>query len=270
MSVSAVRETIRRELNTRSRLRLIRGTMRRVGRAYRYYRLCGVATAVRCLIAERRGAAGLVAVQYAPLAREIQLRLGSTDIRVAGKILLEREYELPLARDPEVIIDAGAYTGISSVWFAARYPNARIVSLEPDASNFELLQRNASQEKRITPLREALWSEDRMVDISDVGNGEWGRRIDLHSDSQGVKATSMSSLILRLGLNRVDLLKLDIEGAEADLFEGDYHAWLQSVDAIAVEIHEDFRPGSRKVVLDACADFSILELGHETLLLQRR
>ena len=64
----------------------------------------------------------------------------------------------------------------------------------------------------------------------------------------------MKSLMLRFGLDRVGLLKLDIEGAEADLFEGDYRDWLHSVDAIAVEIHEGFRSGARKAVLDACTE----------------
>jgi FkbM family methyltransferase len=243
--------------------------MHSAARVYRYSRLCGPLRAARYLAAERRGTAALLSVQHPSLAGRVWLRLGSTDISVAGKVILEREYVLPLARDPAVIVDAGAYTGISSLWFASRYPNARILALEPDPANYELLRWNVSRERRITPLQEALWPEDGMVAIRDAGAGAWGHRVSGDAGPKTVKATSMRSLMQRMGLERVDLLKLDIEGAEVELFEADSRSWLHVVDAIAVETHDDIRPGARGAVLDACTDFSAFEIGHETLFLQR-
>ena len=173
------------------------------------------------------GRTGLLAVNDPFLEGPLWLRIGSTDINVAGKILLEREYELPLARDPRVIVDAGAYTGISSRWFAARYPNATIVALEPGAANFELLRRNVRQETRIVSVREALWCKDELVSMTEeAGDGAWALRVANHGSAEPVRATTVTALMQRLGLDRIDLLKLDIEGSEVEVFQSGARHWL--------------------------------------------
>ncbi len=53
------------------------------------------------------------------------------------------------------------------------------------------------------------------------------------------------------GFSEVDLLKLDIEGAEADLFRDGPPDWLKRVTNVAVELHDRFRPGCTERVLDA-------------------
>jgi hypothetical protein len=83
-------------------------------------------------------------------------------------------------------------------------------------------------------------------------------------------ATSIPTLMHRLGVDRIDLLKLDIEGAEHDLFQDGAQDWLTSVHAIAIETHDAFRTGSRAAVLRACVDFSATFVGNETLFLQRQ
>ena len=244
--------------------------MRFAGRFSRYAALCGARRAVRCLLAERRGRTGLLAVNDPFLEGPLWLRIGSTDINVAGKILLEREYELPLSRDPRVIVDAGAYTGISSRWFAARYPNATIVALEPGAANFELLRRNIRQETRIVSVREALWCKDELVSMTEeAGDGAWALRVAHHGSAEPVRATTVTTLMQRLGLDRIDLLKLDIEGSEVEVFQSGAQDWLPYVEAIAVETHDRFRTGSRAAVLQACVDFAAREVGSETVFLER-
>ena len=55
-----------------------------------------------------------------------------------------------------VVVDCGANVGITSLFFAAQYRNARIYSIEPDPDNFALLKRNVCQERRIVPICGAI------------------------------------------------------------------------------------------------------------------
>ena len=56
--------------------------------------------------------------------------------------LIRREYDCSFAADPKVIIDGGANIGTASIFNANRYPGARIYAIEPDPSNFDMLQKN--------------------------------------------------------------------------------------------------------------------------------
>ena len=82
----------------------------------------------------------------------IKIRPFSGDLFVLYEVLLHRCYYLPdalLPPDVRVILDCGANVGITALYFAWRYPNARIFCIEPDDRNFELLKRNSAGEPRI-------------------------------------------------------------------------------------------------------------------------
>ena len=76
--------------------------------------------------------------------------------------------------NPATIVDAGAYTGFSAIYFAEKYPAAKVLALEPDPSNFALLVRNARPYSNIVPLQQALWSRDGSLELQDPGTGHWG------------------------------------------------------------------------------------------------
>ena len=77
-------------------------------------------------------------------AAPVHVRVPSTDLRVYDQVVLRQEYDLPARREPSFIVDAGANIGLASVFFANRYPNARILSLEPEKGNYEMLVRNCT------------------------------------------------------------------------------------------------------------------------------
>ena len=71
------------------------------------------------------------------------LRGKSSDFRVFDEIFLKEQYNSHLLpKNPKVILDAGANIGLSSVYFANRFPNAQVFALEPENSNYELLSVN--------------------------------------------------------------------------------------------------------------------------------
>ena len=87
----------------------------------------------------------------------IYLRPGSNDQAVLHQILFSKEYEVELGT-PHFIVDAGAHIGISSLFFANRYPHTQILAIEPESENFKLLCKNTRQHQNISPLQAGLWS----------------------------------------------------------------------------------------------------------------
>src|SRR6266404_4664431 len=104
-------------------------------------------------------------VQFLPrgLTQPISLRLKSSDLATYKKIFIDLEYDFPLAKSPSVIVDAGANVGFASVFFARKYPNARILAIEPETSNFALLKKNVQEYPNVIPIGAALWTDNKMI-----------------------------------------------------------------------------------------------------------
>jgi hypothetical protein len=68
------------------------------------------------------------------------LRPNTSDMDVFQQIFVNEEYEFSLDTDPAVIIDAGANIGLASIYYSIKYPKAKIIAIEPELSNYELLK----------------------------------------------------------------------------------------------------------------------------------
>ncbi|WP_324950781.1 FkbM family methyltransferase [Oligoflexus sp.] len=187
------------------------------------------------------------------------IRDDSTDAWVFQQIFILCDYRLLVGRsDVRVIIDAGAYVGFSSIYFAELYPHAFIYALEPEESNFQALQRNTRHYPNIKAIQAAVWKEDGFLEVKDVASGQWSFVVQEHSEGRGqqVPAISIQSLMEQYRLPRIDILKIDIEGAEDAVFEGPgCHTWLPKVRVLALELHDHLYPGSERNFLEAIATY---------------
>ena len=172
--------------------------------------------------------------------------------------------------EPQLILDCGANVGYTAVYFLTRFPRAKLIAIEPDLENFDLLQRNlAPFRSRSTALRSAIWSHETGLTWEEsslrAGN-EMGR--ELRPPHQGEEPVMMGTTILDLlnksGLDRVDILKIDIERAEKDLFESNFEPWLSRTDHIVIELHDK---ECKDIFFQAIADqnFAISNLGELTV-----
>jgi FkbM family methyltransferase len=223
---------------------------------YRMFGLAGVELAARSRLFNKQY---VVTVATRELAQPVHLRLRTTDTSVFEEVVLNSEYELPLTKDPKFIVDAGANIGLTSVYFASRYPGATVVAIEPEPSNYRLLCRNASGYPNIVPLCAALWYEKTRLSLFDAGTGNWGFQIRDSGPGAGesgsdVQAITVASLMRDHGFDHIDVLKVDIEGAEKEVFE---HCadWIDSVGVLMVELHDRLKPGCSEVVHTATARF---------------
>ncbi|WP_169743374.1 FkbM family methyltransferase [Knoellia sinensis] len=160
------------------------------------------------------------------------------------------------------IVDAGANTGLASVYFAERFPDARIIAIEPDDGNFEILERNTQRYgQRIIRVRAALWSTTGVVDLVDPGSGAWAMRVrsaaeDQAIDGKVVSAITLSDLIREFDIDRISILKVDIEGGESEVFRNP-SAWIERVDSIVIELHDRFVPDCSAIFHRATTAFSL-------------
>jgi FkbM family methyltransferase len=167
-------------------------------------------------------------------------RAGTSDLIVFNQVFVDREYgcvdHLP---DIKLIIDLGANVGYSSAYFLSRFPRSFVVAVEPDPSNFALLERNLSPYAgRYRAVQGAAWwrKEKLCFTASTVKGDEWGRAV--RSGDGDVDAVTVPELLARTPFPRISILKIDIEKAERELFSHDT-PWLDSVDHIVIELHND-------------------------------
>jgi FkbM family methyltransferase len=186
------------------------------------------------------------------------------DHQVIAQCFTESQYDMPngahgayidriyhqivaTGRKP-LIVDCGANIGTSVLWFLTRYPQAHVLAIEPAPDNFALLQRNCAHLN--VDLRQAgVAPSDGIAHLTDPGEGTLAYRT--HATQAGPEVTMLSMATLLSSklpaLYTPFLLKIDIEGAEKDLFDTD-PALINQFPLIIMEPHDWFLPGQQSSV----------------------
>lgn len=230
------------------------------GRLARYLVAGGLGTYL-CLFDELFGR-----VRVRPVTingHQIYIRTNTSDLYVVYSCFYHREYDYLSLSDPEIIIDAGANIGASSIFFARKYPNARIFAIEPETSNFELLKQNIQNYHNIIPIKAAIWGETGTRTIQNRFTGHWGFTVSETTNKteligQEINCITIHSLMKEYGFTSIDLLKMDIEGGEKDVLENSQD-WMDSVKIITVELHDKIHLGCEQAFYDATKDFKNFE-----------
>jgi len=187
------------------------------------------------------------------------LRSNTPDAIVAASCLVAREYADIQCSEASLIVDAGANIGTSSIWFASRYPQTTVVALEPEQENFDLLVQNTAHLENVIPLRAALWSQETQLPLQDRQTGQWGYTLVAGEQAQPmdqlIECTTIPALLKQFDHEEIDILKVDIEGGEKDLFEHSQD-WIGSVRVVTAELHDRILMGCDRAFYLATATFS--------------
>ncbi len=209
---------------------------------------------------------------YPPgIQQPVHIRINTSDEYVFHHVLAAREYAFDLPFYPKTIIDAGANIGTTAIYFAHKYPEAKIIAIEPEATNFAMLVRNVRPYSQITPVHAALWNRDGEISVgapdpASGADGKWGCVTHTGAGSDKVRAVTMDTLMREMRIPAIDLAKIDIEGAEQEVFQ-DTH-WLTGLRCLMIELHDQFRPGCTEAVKPALKSFARTQRGETTFYLR--
>lgn len=143
-----------------------------------------------------------------------------------------------------IIVDLGANTGYSSIYFSLLWPDARIVAVEPDPDNYKLLEKNAGQIDSIAPVWAGIASKEGTLSILDPAADKNAIRTKIaDARGKGVPAITMRQILDETGDDAAPFIaKIDIEGAEGELFSANFD-WMDEFPLVIIELHDWLYPG---------------------------
>lgn len=155
-------------------------------------------------------------------------------LQVIDELLVLNQYSLACKLKPRSVIDIGAHIGAFSIPMALNildlYGDGVVVAVEPVTINYRALVNNIminGVEKIVKPVKVAVSINKGFIEI------EW---IGVREHVPSITMTQLLELIKDEGINSIDLIKLDIEGAELDIITKD-PAWLNRTKALVMELH---------------------------------
>lgn len=199
---------------------------------------------------------------------------GSSDVEVFREICVSKEYDVNFDFPVTRIIDAGANCGISSLFFKQKYPEAEIVAVEPEPSNVSALRNNTRMIEHICVYPNALHGRKCKIRIENPDSErQWAfTTTECFNSESSVETVTIPEIMNEKCWDYVDILKIDIEGGEIELFtEGDLE-WIGHVNVIIIELHDWIRKGCSQAFFESlCAidgyDFS---MSGESVIITRR
>ena len=198
-------------------------------------------------------------------SRQLYYRKKSSDEAVMKQIFADQQYNLTrIARCAELmtfakkqeekgrrplVVDAGANIGLSALYFLGNMPTAHVVAIEPDLENFKLLEKNVAG-LDVEMVRGAVSATTGQARVVDPGRGHWAYRTQ--ALAEGVE---LKDAVPRVTLNDIYqscrskyfpfIVKVDIEGAEEDMFSGATE-WIAATPIVIVELHDWMFPKAGK------------------------
>lgn len=150
------------------------------------------------------------------------------------EIFLDESYNFKSNRKVPVIYDCGANIGVSVIYLKKNHSNAKIYAFEPDPNIAKYLRNNLIDNKisDVTVYEQAVWNKNEEISfISD--NADGGSH---YTSGQSIKVNAVRLKELLIAEDYVDLLKIDIEGAETEVIT-DCSDQLKKIDNIFIEYH---------------------------------
>lgn len=211
---------------------------------------------------------GVFSLKPKILLNKIKLRANGSDVLTFNQIILEEHYNLNTNLNPKFIIDAGANIGLASAYFASKYKNAIIISLEPEKANYQLLLENTKNYANVKPINFGLWYKKTNLSIENKDDTSWAFIVkECESENKDtIKAIDIDYILETYNIDFIDILKIDIEGSEKEVFESNYANWLPKTKILIIELHDFIKNGTAKSVFSALVKYDFnMEISGENL-----
>ena len=183
----------------------------------------------------------------------LHIRKGTSDAELFEEVIIRRDYGIDYGFTPEYIVDCGANVGYATAWFKSRFPAAKVVCVEPESSNFGMLLKNTAGYDDVHPVQAGIWWHKASLVIDNEQKAHCAFQVREAAPGQraDVEAISIADIIERFALPRIDILKMDIEGSEKEVFSQGFEQWLPKVRVLIVELHDRMRSGCSRALFSA-------------------
>lgn len=213
----------------------------------------------------------------------IILRRGTSDIKVFNDVFWLHGYKelVDLAHTFHInvksIIDAGANIGLTTIYFKSYFPESTIICLEPFSENYDILKENIglNSYSDVYPGKKGLWGKTTFLRKKNNfrDNEPWSFSLEETSDRNEAlfEAISIIDLMNENQIQELDILKIDIEGGEASVFDKNHYPdrWLDKVKLMAIEIHDEFNCRENIEALLFEKNFELSHCGELTICVNR-
>ena len=192
------------------------------------------------------GSGRLVVLHPRRIQFPLLCRLGTSDLDNFDQIFVEREYApLDDLADVALVVDCGAYVGYSASYLLSQFPRCQLIAVEANSANCRLLRRNlAAYGKRVDVIEAAVWSQSASLAAA-ADQYRDGREWNFHvreaetDDEATIPALGIADILRRSGMTSISLLKMDVEGAEIAVFSNGVEEWIDAVETLVIELHDD-------------------------------
>jgi FkbM family methyltransferase len=199
---------------------------------------------------------------------DIYIRDKFADKYTFKQVFLEDQYNFKFPLTPSTMLDGGANIGLASVYFAHRFPNTKIVAVEPNEENFKMILKNTVNYPNVFAKQGGIWNDNKRLVIIDKAAYDNSFMVTEVAENtpDSLPAFSIHSIMQEQGWSTLDVLKLDIEGSEKEVFEKNVEEWLPHTRMLIIEVHDNMRKGAAKSVFAAISKYDFtFSMHHENL-----
>lgn len=188
------------------------------------------------------------------------LRVKDADIGTFEKIFIDEEYNFTFEKmDPKIIVDIGANIGASPIYFANRYLNSTVYALEPQKDNFNLLVEHTKNHNNIKNFNYGLWHENKLLAIENPKVESISFTLSDNNTTktnlEQIQGKTLESFMEENQIDFIDILKIDIEGAEKDIFLKKPR-WLNKIGLLIIELHDRKVKGCSRAFYSAINNYT--------------
>ena len=222
----------------------------------------GIPQTIRVYL-KRSFGGGELTLRVKGIAQPIRCRPATSDYYVLRHIFVDRDCDPPLSTSPRLIIDGGANIGYATVFYANKYPNAKIIAVEPDTENCERIRSHCAELPNVRLVQGGIWNRHTHLYITNPDAAPWSYKVGERDEpgADSFPAYTIQELVEESGESILDILKLDIEGSELQVFAAEDKPWIDNTRVMSIEVHGD---EAERVVRGAVADrFTAVKVGEK-------
>lgn len=208
----------------------------------------------------------------------VRNRLYNSDPEVFEQVILKHEYQ-PLVdlvkakgATPKVLVDCGANVGFTSVYISAFFQLQKMVMVEPHSETFAMLKHNVKMAGAGAELlfeNQGIWYKTTRLKVSPSfrDNKAWSFSLVEDEGTGDIPVIGLKELLEKSRIDTVDILKIDIEGAEKYLFrdDDDIESILSRTRFISIEIHDEMECRPQIEGRLAACNFEFFQAGELTI-----